>query len=191
MGTTTDKYDMDLTDYGTTGWNAILKGDIEKIDDFLHTRKLVTFGESVSAYQPVYLASDGKYDRAQAAAGLVPCRGIAIEAGGDGDEKRIARLGPLTNGAWSWSTVGGRIYVSGTLGQLTQTKPTAFAQCVGLALAATTMFVWIEDLDPIHYGTGAAPTPTGYPDGTIYVQYTGSTIDSFNLLVGGSWVTLT
>lgn len=24
----------------------------------------------------------------------------------------------------------------------------------------------------IIYGTGAAPTPTGYPDGCIYIQYT-------------------
>ena len=188
---TTTKYDMDLTDYGTTGWNAILKGDIEKLDDFLHTRMLVTFGETVAAYEAVYEAADGKYDLAQAAVGLVPCRGIAMEAGNDTDEKRIVRLGPLTNGSWTWGTVGGRIYVSAaTAGLLTQTKPAAFAQCVGLALSATSMFVWIEDLDKIHHGTAVAPDASNYEDGTIYVKYTGAAIDSINIAIGGSWVTM-
>ena len=188
--TTTIKYDLDLTDYGTTGWNAILKGSIEDIDDFLHTRILATLGETVAAYEAVYLKSDGKYWLAQGAAGMIPCRGIAIEGGSADAQKRIARLGPLTNGSWSWSTVGGRIYVStSTPGALTQTKPTAFAQCVGLALSTTSMFVWVEDVIPIQYGTGSAPTPTGYPNGTIYVQYSGSSITSISILISGSWVT--
>lgn len=166
---TTDKYDMDLTDYGTTGWNAILKGDIEKLDDFLHSRILGTLGETVAAYEPVYLKSDGKYWKAQSAAGKLPCAGLAIEAGNADDQIRIIRLGPITNGSWSW-TVPDKVYISNTAGGLTQNRPSAFAQAIGRPLTTTSLFVWVEDMIPVHYGQGSPPTPTDYEEGIVYFQ---------------------
>ena len=63
---TTEKYDLDLTDYGLTGWNSILKGSIEELDEHLHTRIMATLGETVAIGEVVYLKSDGKYWLARA-----------------------------------------------------------------------------------------------------------------------------
>ena len=166
----TNKYDMDLTDYGTVGWNALLKGSIEDVDAFLHSRIAGSCGATLAEGDLVYLDTNGKYSLAQAAAGKVPCRGIALEAGNPDDNVRIQRLGPWVAFS-SGMTPGAKLYVSATAGVFTQTKPSAFAQAIGEARNATDIFVWIEDLLPIHYGTGDPPTPTGYPDGTVYFKH--------------------
>lgn len=169
---TTDKYDWDLTDYGTSGWNGIIKSLTQDLDDKLQTYILGTVGESVVADDILYLKSDGKYWKAKAAAGMVPARGIALEAGSADDEIKIRRIGPYTPASQATLTIGGKVYVDATTaGAWTQTKPDAFAQAVGMALSATVIFVWIEDLIEIHYGTADPPTPTDYPDGTIYLKH--------------------
>ncbi|MHC4644030.1 MAG: hypothetical protein ACYTBJ_00915 [Planctomycetota bacterium] len=166
----TNKYDFDLTDYGTVGWNALLKGSIEDVDAFLHSRIAGSAGTGLSLGNLVYLDSNGKYSLAEAAAGKVPCAGIALEAGAKDANVRIVRLGPWVAFS-SGMTPGAKLYVSATAGVFTQTKPSAFSQAVGRALNATDIFVWIEDVIPIHYGTGDPPTPTGYPDGTVYFKH--------------------
>lgn len=169
---TTEKYDLDLTDYGLTGWNAILKGSIEELDEHLHTRIMATIGETVAIGEVVYLKSDGKYWLAQAGATTLPARGIVLEVGNADDEIRIQRVGPLEVSGWSWS-IGVKVYVDPTTpGALTQTQPTAFAQAVGIAIATNQIFLWFEDVNPIHYGTADPSTPTNYPDGTLYIKYT-------------------
>ena len=172
---TTPKYDLDLTDYGTTGWDLIFQGLAEDVDNFLHTRILATLGESISAYQPVYQDTDGKYYLSQAVAGKVPCKGIAIESGNADDTIRIARLGPLIT--TETFTVGAEIYV-GSDGSLSEVRPRAFAQRIAKAYTANNIFVWVQELSPIHFGTTSPPTPTNYLDGTIYFQYASTTTTS-------------
>jgi len=168
---TTEKYDLDLTDYSLTGWNQILKGSIEELDEHLHTRMMVTLGETVAEGNVLYLYTDGKYYKAQAAVGKIPARCIAIESGNADDEIRAARIGPLQVTGWTW-TIGSKVYVDPTTaGSLTHTKPTAFSQAVGMAIATDTIFVWMEDLSELHYGTSSPPDATNYPDGTVYLQY--------------------
>ena len=170
----TEKYDFDLTDYGTTGWNGILKGSIEDVDSHLHTRFLATLGETVAIGDALYLKSDGKYWKAKAAAAMLPCDGFALEAGNADDEIRAQRIGPMDKPASAATlTIGDKVYLDGTTaGAITQTKPTAFSQALGRAIAADEIFVWVEDVIPIHFGTADPPTPTDYPDGTIYIKYT-------------------
>jgi len=185
---TTPKYDFDTTDYGTTGWDLILQGLAEDTDNFLHTRILATLGESISAYQPVYQDTDGKYYLAQAVAGKVPCRGIAIEAGNADDEIRIVRMGPLIT--TETFTVGAEIYV-GSDGSLSEVRPRAFAQRIAKAYTENNLFVWVQELSPIHYGTTSPPTPTNYLDGTIYFQYASTTTTSTSTTSSTSSTTTT
>lgn len=175
--TQTAKYDLDLTDYSVTGWNGILKSGMEELDGYLHTRILATLGETVAAYESVYLKSDGKYWKSKAAATQQPTIGLAIEAGNADDEIRIQRVGPITNVGWSWSGgVGGKIYVSdATDGALVETRPLAFAQRIGFVLSATSIFLMVEEPSPIHFGYTVNPTPTGYEDGILYAQLISTT----------------
>lgn len=172
---TTPKYDLDTTDYGTTGWDLILQGLAEDTDNFLHTRILATLGENISAYQPVYQHTDGKYYLSKALAGKVPCKGIAIESGNTDDTIRIARMGPLIT--TETFTIGAEIYV-GADGSLSEIRPRQFAQRIGKAYTANNLWVWVQELSPIHYGPTSPPTPTDYLDGTIYFQYDATTTTS-------------
>lgn len=168
---TTPKYDLDLTDYGTVGWNVILQGSIEDLDDFLNTRIAGSCGATINVNDVVYLDASGKYSPAQGVAGKMPAAGIALNAGNADDDILVQRIGPAAAFS-SGMTPGEKMYVSaGTEGSFTQTKPGAFSQAIGRALSATALFVWVEDVIPIHYGTGDPPTPTGYPDGTIYFKH--------------------
>ena len=169
---TTDKYDWDLTDYGTSGWNGIIKSFMQDIDDKLQTYMVGTIGETVAADDILYLKSDGKYWKAQAVAGKIPARGIALEAGSADQQIKIRRIGPYTAASQATLNAGEKVYVDpSTAGAWTQTKPTAFVQAVGLALSGTELFIWIEDLIDIHYGSADPPTPTDYPDGTVYLKH--------------------
>lgn len=136
----TDKYDLHTIDYSVAGWDSILATDMEKLDDVVATRIFGTIGETVAAYQAVYVKSDGKFWLAKGDGILQPALGIMIESGVADDEKRIQRVGEITNVAWTW-TIGGYIYLDpDTAGSLTQTEPAANAQVLGIALSATTMF---------------------------------------------------
>jgi hypothetical protein len=168
----TSKYDLDLTDYSVTGWNGILKSGMEEIDIYLQTRILATLGETVAVGDALYLKSDGKYWKSKAVATQQPTVGLAIEVGNADDEIRIQRVGPMTNGGWSWGGgVGGKLYVSdATDGLIVETRPLAFAQRVGFVLSATSIFIMVEEPSPIHFGYTVPPTPTGYEDGILYAQ---------------------
>jgi hypothetical protein len=141
----TDKYDLHTVDYSVQGWDAIMTTDMEKIDDMIPTRILGTLGETVTAYQALYLkAADSKWWKAQADGAKQPCLGLAIEGGSADDEIRIHRMGEITNAGWSWATIGAPIYLdASTAGAMTQTKPSANIQIVGYALSATKMLTLI------------------------------------------------
>ena len=143
---TTEKYDLHTIDYSVQGWDAIMAADMEKIDDMIPTRIIGTLGETVTAYQALYLkAADSKWYKAQANGAKQPCQGLAVEGGDASDEIRIHRMGEIINAGWAWATVGGAIYLDpSTVGALTQTPPSANIQVIGYALSATKMLVMIE-----------------------------------------------
>jgi hypothetical protein len=139
---------------------------------------MATLGETVAIGDALYLKSDGKYWKAKAVASQQPARGIAIEAGNADDEIRIQRVGPIVVTGWSWTgDVGDKLFLSdSTSGALTETRPMEFAQTLGFILSATSAFLLFREPSPIHFGYTAAPSPpTGYPDGTVYIQLQGST----------------
>jgi hypothetical protein len=169
---TSEKYDLDLTDYGTTGWNQLLKNAVEGLDLHLHTRIKVTLGETVAIGDALYPKSDGKFWKAKAMAAMLPCMGVALAAGNADDSVVIQRIGPCTVGTWSFGgDPGDKVFLDpDTAGALTETRPTGFAQLIGYVVSATQLMLWVEEPSPIHYGVGAAPSPTNYTDGIVYFQ---------------------
>jgi hypothetical protein len=95
-----------------------------------------------------YTAADAHYDDANATGATKLCGGIAVETGTG--TKIIMVQGQICETSWNWTVFGrfdGRIYLSTTDGQLTQTAPSASGnavQCIGFALSADTIFVDID-----------------------------------------------
>lgn len=101
------------------------------------TATVDTNNEGIGA--PLFMAADGHLDTADAdAATSSPCVALALETGTG--SKRVLLHGVLRNDAWNWTTGPGTsslIYVSTTVGTLTQTQPTGtddVIQPVGWAL---------------------------------------------------------
>jgi hypothetical protein len=90
------------------------------------------------------MAADGHLDTADAdSVDSMPCVALALETGTGA--KKVLLYGTMRVDAWDW-TIGpgaaGLIYVSGTVGTLTQTKPATIddvVQCVGWAISADEM----------------------------------------------------
>ena len=143
---TTSRYDLHTIDYSVQGWDSILATDMEKLDDIIPTRSIVTLGETVAAYDALYLkAADSKWYKAQADGTKQPSLGLACESGALDDEIRLHRVGEITNTSWAWATIGAPIYLDPTTaGALTQTRPASNIQLVGYALSATKMLVLIS-----------------------------------------------
>ena len=102
-----------------------------------------TNAEGVGA--PLFLAADGHFDTADADASTTsPAVVLALETGTG--TKKVLVHGILRNDAWNWTLGPGKlslIYVSVTVGTLTQTKPTGeddVVQPVGWAITADTMY---------------------------------------------------
>ncbi len=97
----------------------------------------LTAGENLVFGAPCYIKSDGKMWRADAnQATLFPAQFLALgtilaDATGLFLVEGIAR-----NDAWSW-TVGGAIYLSITIGTMTQTQPSATDECIQVLGFAT------------------------------------------------------
>lgn len=138
---TTDKYDLHTIDYSVQGWDAILTADMEKLDDVIPSRMLVTLGETVAAYDALYLNADGKWYKAQADGTKQPAFGLAVESGVLDDVIRLIRIGKVTNAAWSWTVAGGVYLDPSTAGAITQTPPSENIQPIGVATASDTIFL--------------------------------------------------
>jgi hypothetical protein len=136
----TPKYEIDTTDYGTTGWQALIATAMEKIDGYMHTylRYLVKSGETILAYDPVHLVNS-QWEKAQANGVKQPAFGIAIESGSSGEYLRAQYTGPITNPAWTFSG-SGEVYL-GAAGILTQTSPGSNVEIVGYSISTTTILI--------------------------------------------------
>jgi hypothetical protein len=135
----TEKYEFGNVSIGTTGWNAILDANVTKTEAHLHSRLLLTAGEDISEWEAVCIGPDGDVILAQAGptSSRKPAIGLAIEDVLEDNTFRVQRVGEVENTSWSWSNIGKPVYLSTTQGELTQTKPDADIQVIGIATAAT------------------------------------------------------
>lgn len=114
----------------------------------------VSTGVSVTQWQPVYMASTGKWALASGSSAnfVTPCRGLAVATAAANAPVAVIYSGRVRNDAWSW-TIGGDIYVDTTAGTLTQTTTSLAGgsgnavQKVGWALTATVMVVNVGNAD--------------------------------------------
>lgn len=82
-----------------------------------------TVGENFAFGEIGYFKSDGKVWRADAnQAGFFPCPVIALETITTNNSGLFLKLGTIRNDAWNW-TIGGIIYLSTNIGEMTQTQP--------------------------------------------------------------------
>lgn len=107
------------------------------------TATVDTNAEGIGA--PLFMAADGNLDTADADATTTsPCVALALETGTG--SKKILVHGVLRVDAWNWTIGPGDaslIYVSTTVGTLTQTQPTGVddvIQPVGWALSADMIY---------------------------------------------------
>ncbi len=121
------------------------------------TATVDTNAEGIGA--PLFMAADGNLDTADAdATTTAPCVALALETG-TGANKKILVHGVIRNDAWNWTRGPGDaslIYVSTTVGTLTQTKPTAIdrvVQPVGWALTDDCIYFSPSMIYLTHTGT--------------------------------------
>ncbi|RLG44334.1 MAG: hypothetical protein DRN81_04755, partial [Thermoproteota archaeon] len=104
---------------------------------------------------PLYMAADGHFDEADADdVTTAPALAIAIETGTG--TKKVLLQGIIRNDGWNWTTGPGEsalIFLSTTVGTLTQTAPSAtgeVVQVVGYALSDDVMY-WNPQLHVIEH----------------------------------------
>jgi len=117
-------------------------GEILTIDETYSGETMtVTVDDGSSVFGSVLMqGADFNYDRADADdAATAPAYVLALEAG-SGSKKVLIR-GQVCNTAWNWSA--GKVYLSETIGGITQTAPSDSGdqvQILGWALSADTIF---------------------------------------------------
>jgi hypothetical protein len=104
----------------------------------------IASGESVAAFNSVYIRSDGEVGPADAdAASTMPAIGVALEAKGDGEATKILIAGVLRDDTYSF-TPGADLFIGTTAGEITATAPSGSGdtvQKVGVALTANSIYV--------------------------------------------------
>lgn len=96
-------------------------------------------GESIGGFQPCYFKSDGKMWKTDADAeatskGLL---GLSLEALSVDVAGKFLLVGFARDDSWAWVTLGGPIYLSGVVGQLTQAIPVGVGDAVRVVGYAT------------------------------------------------------
>lgn len=98
-------------------------------------------GVTVSFGSLLYVASDGELELADAStSSTLPA--LFMSLGSSTGNQTVLVRGFARNDSWSW-TAGGKLYVSETSGQLTQTQPStsgALSQKVGVAISSTVIY---------------------------------------------------
>ena len=111
----------------------------------------INAGETITAFNCVYLKSDGEWWKTDAddVATVEGELAIALESGTDNNSLKVALSGSyVRDDTWAW-TIGSPVYISGTAGELTQTKP-ALAREVGIAISATVIKFEPKERDPLY-----------------------------------------
>ncbi|WP_035241142.1 hypothetical protein [Desulfobacter vibrioformis] len=139
----TDKYDFETYAYSVTDKSGIATANIEKLDSYINSRMLGTYGETIDRYEALYLKSDGKYWLAQQGT-TGACIGLAVDDGVADDSARVQRVGSITNTGWAWTgDPGDPVYVDpSTPGAITETQPSG-AEPIGFLLSATSIFLCV------------------------------------------------
>ena len=142
--------DDDVVRFKVNEATGDITSKVELLDEALadHTgrgiiRSATVDANTVGLFSALLLSADGNYDEADASAiATMPCSALALETGTG--TKRVILRGLVRDDTWTW-TIGGLIYVSETIGTLTQTAPvtaSAVVQCVGIALTGD--LIWFE-----------------------------------------------
>jgi len=104
----------------------------------------IASGESVAAFNSVYIRSDGEVGPADAdAVTSMPAIGVALEAKGDGEATKILVAGVLRDDTYNF-TPGADLFIGTTAGEITATAPSGSGdtvQKVGVALTADSIYV--------------------------------------------------
>lgn len=141
MSTYTPKFSLEEMSYGLKGWNAIMTANLQKLDAAIPSRvNNGTAGEALFALDALFFTA-GTWRKAQANGWRGPARGLAVDTVDSGEALRVCVFGSLATSGWDWSP-GAALYLSpASPGGLTQTRPSMWAQEIGFATAATSIFI--------------------------------------------------
>jgi hypothetical protein len=109
-------------------------------------------GETLTQWDLVRLHTDGKWYKADADGGAFPAftaKGIAVSAASTDGLVAVLTEGVIRNDGWTWTTVGGFLYLSITAGGMTQTAPSTTGnavQVVGYALSDDEAYIRINQV---------------------------------------------
>ena len=142
-------------------------------------------GEALAFGEVVYFKSDGKAWRANSGgSNTFPVMAMSLGTVAAGNSGTFLLSGNVRNDAWNW-TIGGTVYLSTTVGAMTQTAPTSpnTVQILGVAHpnADTVCFI-PADIAPAQ--AAAAGTLTG---ATLASNVLASSLTSVGTLASGSW----
>ena len=124
----------------------LIFGDTAPSADHKATGVVVSIasGESVTAFNAVYIRSDGEVAPADAdAATSMPAIGVALESKSDGQATKILISGVLRDDTYNF-TPGADLFIGTTAGEITATAPSGSGdtvQKIGVALTADSIYV--------------------------------------------------
>ena len=124
----------------------LIFGDTAPSADHKATGVVVSIasGESVTAFNAVYIRSDGEVGPADAdAVGTMPAIGVALESKSDGQATKILISGVLRDDTYNF-TPGADLFIGTTAGEITATAPSGSGdtvQKIGVALTADSIYV--------------------------------------------------
>ena len=124
----------------------LIFGDTAPSTDHTATGVVVSIasGESVTAFNAVYIRSDGEVGPADAdSADSMPAIGVALESKSDGQATKILISGVLRDDTYNF-TPGADLFVGTTAGEITATAPSGSGdtvQKIGVALTADSIYV--------------------------------------------------
>ena len=124
----------------------VIFGDTAPSTDHTATGVVVSMnsGESVTAFNAVYIRTDGEVGPADAdAATSMPAIGVALESKSDGQATKILISGVLRDDTYNFNA-GEDLFIGTTAGEITATAPSGSGdtvQKIGVALSADTIYV--------------------------------------------------
>lgn len=119
------------------------------VDDHASQGVVFTFkaGMTVTPFSPVYLHTDNEVHECDAdAIAKMPCIGVSLNTSNvtDGNDIEVMMLGIIRDDDFAFGTAGAPVYVSTTVGEMTNTAPSGtddVVQIVGHSIADDAIFV--------------------------------------------------